>query len=198
MRADGKDENERWEGMSVAETAAPEGEDDIEFDASIDPDYIKKLSIMCVKTCKVCMRLSTEPNPFTRGHTPRSKKYPTWPWNAGSYSEPRGSICRVCNYAYVWGSFNSEHASIDDLVESFKSSKEGNTKADEFSKVCDVLISKVNEGKINQRLRGQKKAKILQQMIAERKKVVEAVKSTGIRVRARFTAMFWGGVALPG
>ena len=72
MRADGKDENERWEGMSVAETAAPEGEDDIEFDASIDPDYIKKLSIMCVKTCKVCMRLSTEPNPFTRGHTARS------------------------------------------------------------------------------------------------------------------------------
>ena len=71
MTSEEKDANERWEGMPVAETAAPEGEDDIEFDASIDIDYIKKLSIMCVKTCKVCMRLSTEVNPFTRGHTAR-------------------------------------------------------------------------------------------------------------------------------
>ena len=188
----------RWETQSLGATTAPDGDDDIELDPDINNEYIEQLSIMSVKTCKVCMRLSTELNPFTRGHNCRSRKYPTWPWLYGSYSEPRGSICRVCNYAYVWGSFNSEHASIDDLVEAFKSSKEGNTKADEFSKVCDVLISKVNEGKINQRLRGQKKAKILQQMISERKKVVEAVKSTGIRVRAKFTAMFWGGVALPG
>ena len=157
MKAEDKDENERWEGMSVAETAAPEGEDDIEFDASIDTECIKKLSIMCVKTCKVCMRLSTETNPFTRGHTARSKKYPTWPWLYGSYSEPRGAVCRVCQHAFVWGGFAAEFATIDDLVDSFKSSKEGCTHTDEFAKVCDTLIEKVNAGKITQRLRGAKK-----------------------------------------
>ena len=191
-------EDSRWEAQSVGATTAPEGDDDIAFDPDIDSSYIQQLSIMSVKTCKVCMRLSTEINPFTKGSTCRSRKHPTWPWNCGTYSEPRGSVCRVCQYAFVWGNFAQEFETLDDLVESFKSNKEGSTNTDEFAKVCDVLITKTNEGKINKRLRGAKKAKILQLMIAERKKVVELVRSTGMRLRARFAAMLSGGVALPG
>ena len=188
----------RWETQSLGATTAPDGDDDIAFDPDIDNEYIQQLSVMSVKTCKVCMRLSTDINPFTRGHKCRSRKYPTWPWLYGSYSEPRGAVCRVCQHAFIWGSFAAEFATIDDLVDSFKSSKEGCTHTDEFAKVCDTLIEKVNAGKITQRLRGAKKTKIMAQMLEERKKVVELVKSTGVRVRARFSAMLSGGVALPG
>jgi hypothetical protein len=61
-------------------------------------------------------------NPFCRGHFRRSRKVPTWPWFNGTYQNPRGSICRVCQLAFMIGGFLEEYGDMDALLAQAKKS----------------------------------------------------------------------------
>ena len=67
--------------------------------------------------------------------------------------------------------------------------KECQTLTDEFVVCSQELVAKVNAGEITTRFRGNKKKAIAEHMLLARKKTVEVVKSTGIHVKEKFTAV---------
>ena len=65
------------------------------FDPTVDAEYVRKLTICCVRTCKLCAHQSNEVNPLVHGYYARNARFPTWPWRQGSYSQPQGHACAI-------------------------------------------------------------------------------------------------------
>ena len=63
----------------------------------------------------------------------------------GTYSQPKGLVCAVCNLAFVLGKFDTEYSTMDSLAEAFRKPKEGQTVTDEFQACQRVTIEKIND-----------------------------------------------------
>jgi hypothetical protein len=128
---------------------------------------------------------SNELNPLLKGAFSRCAKRPTWPWLNGSVLQPKGMICRLCEWSFAIGGFSGEgdgqHKDTDALHLAMKDNKTG-TLTDEWAEVQKEVIIKINKGQITQRLRGNKRAKIMGNMVESRRRIVELVKSEGTRV----------------
>ena len=159
------------------------------FDPHVDAEYVQKLTICCVRTCKLCVHQSNEVNPLVNGYYARNTRFPTWPWHQGSYSKPKGRVCAICNWTFVFGKFDSDFTSIDELAEAFRRPKEGQTVTDEFQACHALTVQKINAKKIPMRVRGRKKAQIQAQQQAERERTVQLIKASGMRVRSKFKAV---------
>ena len=119
---------------------------------------------------------SNELNPLTRGKFKNSSKAPTWPWLHGTPVQPKGVVCRLCTWCFMLGGFGSGKDAckdMDDLHAKMKDNAAG-TLTDTWMEVQRQAITNINAGKITQRLRGNKRANIMESLTASRRKVLES------------------------
>jgi hypothetical protein len=137
------------------------GDDASEFDpgsddewAPITEEYLNTLVFVRVRPCHTCTHSSNELNPLTKGPFKRCKKFPCWPWRAGSHVKPVGFICRICEWGFAYGGFITP--TIPSLNEFHAAMIKSNTLTDEFLGVTKLVVIYVNRGRIKMRIRGQR------------------------------------------
>ena len=162
-------------------------------DGSQEPDsnfiteqWVKQLSFVKVRQCKLCHHSSNEINPLRRGPFKRSTRWPVWPWLQGTYALPRGSICRVCQYVFSLGGFQEQHGDTMTLV---KKQAESDTLTKEFSVCAAKMIDLINAGEVSMRCRGNKRSAVEASLAESRKRTVELIKSEALRVKDKFKAI---------
>ena len=162
-------------------------------DGSQEPDsnfiteqWVKQLSFVKVRQCKLCHHSSNEINPLRRGPFKRSTRWPVWPWLQGTYALPRGAICRVCQYVFSLGGFQEQHGDTMTLV---KKQAESDTLTKEFSVCAAKMIDLINAGEVSMRCRGNKRSAVEASLAESRKRTVELIKSEALRVKDKFKAI---------
>ena len=90
-------------------------------------------------------------NPVLRGYFARSKQYPCRVWAHGDYSRPRGRWCKLCTFTHALGGFDKQHGSMDKIV--LEITPKHATLTDEWAACNDELVSLINTGKINIRIK---------------------------------------------
>ena len=112
--------------------------------------------------------------------------WPTWPWQYGTVRNPSGVQCALCVIVFRLGGFDAEHASMEAVAASMKTSA---SLTDEWLAVLESVIEGKNSGEIKDKMRGSIKDGVVSGLMTSRKKVVELIQSKGVRAREKFKAI---------
>jgi hypothetical protein len=154
----------------------------------VDEAFILGLSFLVVLCCKLCGKKSSAINPLERGPYARSIASPCLPWMRGTYSMPKGSLCRICVFVFGMGGFGVKFANEEALSVAMRGPAHASLSA-EFQAASKKFVELVNRGVIRARMRGSTRSKVTAALSDARHKALELINESGVKVKAGYRAV---------
>ena len=135
-----------------------------------------------IRRCPCCLLKNSDSNVFLTGFLSISLFLV---WARGTCENPEGAVCKLCSMTFWLAGFSAEHASIEAYLEERKLSpvmmKEWQAAYDKLKQHCETTDK--------ERMGKQVRAVVMGNLSEARQKVVQAFRSTQVKVGSNFKAI---------